>query len=89
MRTLGGAALAALLPQAASACAVCFGSNEALASGLNWGIGILLSFTCLTVGGITWAVVKVEKSRAAAEAAALAQVPAPEAEPKAALAEIS
>lgn len=58
-----------LQPQLASACAVCFGQSgqTGLASGLFWGISILLAFTFLILGGLALAVLRIEKNRAAAE----------------------
>lgn len=62
--------IASFSPRAAQACAVCFGFSEdqaGLASGLLWGLGILLSFTFLGIAGLTAAVIRVEKNRASAE----------------------
>lgn len=58
-------------PPLAQACAVCFGKSgqEGLASGLFWGISILLAFTFCILGGLAAAVIRIEKSRAAADAA--------------------
>lgn len=66
-------ALLALAPNAASACAVCFGKSEGakgLLDGLWWGIILLLTATFATVGGIGWALWKVEKAREKSEAGA-------------------
>lgn len=71
MRALGLALLPALLPRAASACAVCFGgsqANKGLIDGFWWGIIILLTVTMSMVGGIAWLLYKVEKDRPVDEA---------------------
>ena len=59
-----------MLPSLASACGVCFGKSgqPGLASGLFWGISILLAFTFCILGALTMAVIRIEKSRTAAEA---------------------
>lgn len=65
------ALLPALLPRAASACAVCFGgaqANKGLIDGFWWGIVVLLTVTMAMVGGIGWLLYKVEKDRPADEA---------------------
>ncbi|MBI3289052.1 MAG: hypothetical protein HYZ74_06005 [Elusimicrobia bacterium] len=71
MRISGIAALPALLPGSAAACAVCFGrapGAQGLFDGIWWGIILLLSATMGALGGIAWLLCKVEKSRRAAEA---------------------
>ena len=67
----GLAALLALLPGSAAACAVCFGGvagNTGLFDGIWWGIVLLLSVTMSMVGGIGWLLYKVERHRIAEEA---------------------
>ena len=67
---LGLALLPALIPGAASACAVCFGgsqANKGLIDGFWWGIIVLLTVTMSMVGGIGWLLYKVEKDRPADE----------------------
>lgn len=72
MRFLSLAAFLALLPGAASACAVCFGkatpATQGLFDGIWWGIIVLLSITMSMVCGIGWLLYKVEKNRRDAEA---------------------
>ncbi|PIR18685.1 MAG: hypothetical protein COV48_06155 [Elusimicrobia bacterium CG11_big_fil_rev_8_21_14_0_20_64_6] len=70
MRSLSLAALLALLPGYAAACAVCFGGaaeNKGLFDGIWWGILILLSVTMSLLGSIAWLLYNVEKNRLAAE----------------------
>lgn len=65
------AALLALLPGSAGACAVCFGGADGakgLFSGIWWGIVLLLTTTMTMLGGIGWMLWKVEKSRRVREA---------------------
>ena len=69
MRSLLAAFL--LLPGAANACSVCFGKSEGtagLASGLWWGIMLLLSVTMLLVGTIGYTLWSVEQRRQARDA---------------------
>ncbi len=72
MRRISLAALLALLPSAAAACAVCFGkatpATQGLFDGIWWGIIVLLSITMSMVGGIGWLLYKVERHRNKAEA---------------------
>ncbi len=69
MRTAALAALLALSPRSAAACAVCFGgASGGLVDGIWWGIVLLLTVTMSMVGGIAWLLYKVEKSRLAQEA---------------------
>lgn len=51
------------------ACPVCFGGSqsEGLLRGFFWGFMILLGFTFLLLGGIGYAVYKIEKHRGALE----------------------
>lgn len=68
--SLSLALLPALIPRAASACAVCFGgaeANKGLIDGFWWGIVVLLTVTMSMVGGIGWFLYKVEKDRPADE----------------------
>ncbi len=71
MRFSGFAALLALRPSSAAACAVCFGkatpATQGLFDGIWWGIIVLLSITMSMVGGIGWLLYKVEKHRREAE----------------------
>ena len=71
MRALLAAALL-LLPRGAAACAVCVGGADGqsgLSNGIWWGIMVLLVATMSMVGSIFWLLWRVEKRRAAAEAA--------------------
>lgn len=71
MRRLTAAALLAVAPGFAAACPVCFGAAagaKSLFDGIWWGIVLLLSVTMCMVGGIAWALYKVEKNRLAHEA---------------------
>lgn len=57
-------------PRLADACAVCFGKSagqEGLASGLFWGISILLAFTFCILGVLAAAIIRIEKNRSAAD----------------------
>lgn len=65
------AALLALLASPASACSVCMGggSGGTGAEGWRWAILLLLGVTMSLVGGVAWALWRVEKARAAAEGA--------------------
>lgn len=57
-----------LLTQAAQACGVCFGDDgSGIAQGLQYGIIILLGFTCAIVSAIIYFVMKIEKDKTAAE----------------------
>lgn len=70
MRPSALAALLALAPASASACAVCFGASpdaKGLLDGVWWGIVLLLAVTMSMVGGIAWLLYTVEKSRVAEE----------------------
>jgi hypothetical protein len=45
--------LAVLLPQAAQACATCYGASDApMAQGMNWGIMSLLAVIGTVLGGV-------------------------------------
>jgi hypothetical protein len=54
------------LAQSLEACPVCFGAADQknLASGLLWGLSLLLALTFLLIGGITLAVLRIERGRA-------------------------
>lgn len=67
------AALARAFASAATACAVCYGANDysGLKDGLSWGLLILLTATFSIVITLGWAVVRMERRKAAADAAAL------------------
>ncbi len=56
-------------PQAASACAVCFGKSDniGLIKGITWGIVVLLAFTFSAITGIYLFVRRIENGRAASE----------------------
>ncbi|UPT75839.1 MAG: hypothetical protein M0D55_09290 [Elusimicrobiota bacterium] len=72
MRRLRLAALLALLPGSAAACAVCFGGQseaQGLVDGIWWGIVLLIAVTFTMVGGIAWFFWKVEKNKLAQEGA--------------------
>ena len=59
-----------LLSGAAQACPVCFGKASdqgGLATGLFWGVLLLLGFTFLLLGGSVAAVVRIERSRQGAQ----------------------
>lgn len=64
--------LARALGSAASACSVCFGANDygGLKDGLTWGLIVLLSATFAIVLTLIYAVIRMEKRKAAADAAA-------------------
>ena len=51
------------------ACAVCFGGtdNAGLASGLTWGLFVLLAFTFAILGALGLTVYRIERQRARAE----------------------
>ena len=51
------------------ACAVCFGGNDnaGIATGLNWGIFVLMTFTVGILGALMITVYKIEKQRAQVE----------------------
>ena len=51
------------------ACAVCFGGNDnaGIATGLNWGIVVLMTCTVGILVGLATAVYKIEKQRAEAD----------------------
>lgn len=58
--------VALLLATAASACPVCFGeldNKQGLASGIWWGIMILLTVTMTLVAAISYAVWSIERNR--------------------------
>jgi len=61
------AALLAVAPGSAAACAVCFGAGgeKGLVSGITWGIVILLTATMTLLGGIGYLLYRVEKNRPA------------------------
>ncbi len=62
---------ALLLPAAASACPVCFGALDnktGLASGIWWGIMILLTVTMTLVAAIGYAAWSIERRRGEADA---------------------
>lgn len=65
-------ALARALSPAASACAVCFGANDyaGLKNGLTWGLVILLSSVFGCVLTLCYGVIRMERRKAAADAAA-------------------
>lgn len=69
-------ALAALLvstPGLAAACATCFGAGgdqKGLLDGIWWGIVLLIAVVMSCVGGIAYALWKIEKKKIAEEAAA-------------------
>ena len=65
-RTLAALAALALRPENALACAVCFGQdveNKGLASGLSWGLVLLLGSTFAILGVLTAAVMRIERGR--------------------------
>lgn len=69
IQTAGLALLAALLPQEALACAVCYtpDTESGLAMGLTWGLVILITSTFAIVGTLFVAVIKMERAKARAE----------------------
>lgn len=59
----------AALPSRAFACAVCFGQadNQSLVKGFTIGGAMLLTFTFSLLGALVYAVVRLEKTRLAAD----------------------
>ena len=73
MKTPALAALLAAIPGFAGACATCFGAGsdqKGLLDGIWWGIVLLITVVMSCVGGIAYALWKIEKKKVAKEAAA-------------------
>lgn len=67
---IGLTALVRVAAEAARACPVCYGANDygGLKSGLTWGLAILLSATFAIILTLIYAVVRMERRKAAADA---------------------